>query len=418
MTQPSPQHPTIPTGRLGPRPLGLHLSVAQAMWLSSLTVLPLWKSDLPSWRPSGPLGELLQNLSPEKADSFTAAVAAEMCSRSATFLTGLERYRHHPYRRDVTDPAALWSEGDSRLLDYAESAPGAGKGRPVLFVPSLVNRGYILDLSSRASLMRWLAGQGFRPLLMDWGKPGETERGYTLTDYVAGRLERALDAALAEIGGPMPVVGYCMGGLFVAALAQRRPEAVSATVYMATPWDFHAGEAETTERLVAAMTPLMPMVRQWGELPVDGIQTLFTGLDPLLGLNKFSRFARLDPASSKAEAFVALEDWLNDGIPLSAPVAEECITGWYGDNTPAKGEWLIAGAPVEPAGIRQPSLHLIPQTDRIVPPDSARALATAMPDALQIEPPLGHIGMVVAGRAPELIWRALGDWLAQPTNAG
>jgi len=387
--------------------------VAQSMWLSSLTVLPLWKSGLPSWRPSGPLGDLLQDLSPEKTDPFAAAVTAELCTRSDAFLTGLERYRHHPYRRDVTDPAALWSEGDTRLLDYGETAPGADRGRPVLFVPSLVNRGYILDLSSRASLMRWLAAQGFRPYLIDWGRPGDTERRYTMTDYVAGRLERALDAALAESGGPMPVVGYCMGGLFVAALAERRPDDVSATVYMATPWDFHAGEAETVDRLVAAMTPLLPMVRQWGELPVDGIQTLFAGLDPLLGLNKFSRFARLDPNSRKAEAFVALEDWLNDGIPLAAAVAEECISGWYGDNTPAKGTWTIADAPVDPSRVTQPSLHLIPQTDRIVPPESARALANAMPDALQIDPPLGHIGMVVAGRAPDLLWTVLAEWLAE-----
>ncbi len=410
MTQ--PMHPQTPTSRLGPRPLGLHLTVAQSMWLSSLTVLPLWKSGLPSWRPSGPLGDLLQSLEPEKTDSFSAAVSSELCARSSTFLTGLERYRHHPYRRDVTDPAALWTEGDTRLLDYGETAPGAAAGRPVLFVPSLVNRGYILDLSARTSLMRWLAAQGFRPFLVEWGRPGEVERRYTLTDYVAGRLERALDAIVAEIGGPLPVVGYCMGGLFVAALAQRRPDAVSATVYMATPWDFHAEQQETVQRLVATMTPMLPMIRQWGELPVDGIQTLFVGLDPLLGLNKFSRFARLDPESTKAKAFVALEDWLNDGIPLAAPVAEECISGWYGANTPAKGEWTIADAPVDPAAIAQPSLHLIPQQDRIVPPGSARALAAAMPDALRIDPPLGHIGMVVAGRAPELIWQTLADWLA------
>ena len=71
MTQPT--QPQTPTGRLGPRPLGLHLAVAQSMWLSSLTVLPLWKSGLPSWNPGGPLGELLQSLSPEKTDSFSGA---------------------------------------------------------------------------------------------------------------------------------------------------------------------------------------------------------------------------------------------------------------------------------------------------------------------------------------------------------
>jgi len=28
-----------------------------------------------------------------------------------------------------------------------------------------------------------------------------------------------------------------------------------------------------------------------------------------------------------------------------------------------------------------------------------------------IEPDLGHIGLVVAGRAPEQVWAPLGDWL-------
>ncbi|NNG03732.1 MAG: alpha/beta fold hydrolase [Inquilinus sp.] len=404
----------LPLPRQGPRPLAVHLATAQAMWLSSLAALPLLRSDSPSWKPSGPLGDLLPALSATSPEQLGGAVDRAVRERADAFLTGLERYRHHPYRRDIEDPPALWREGDTRLLDYgatAPGAPGAGSGRPVLFVPSLVNRGYVLDLSSRTSLLRWLAGHGFRPLLVDWGWPGAVERRYDMTDYVAGRQERALDAAVAAAGGPMPVVGYCMGGLFVAALARRRPREVSAAVFMATPWDFHAADLPTVERLVASMTPVLPLVREWGELPVDGIQSLFAGLDPMLAVNKFSRFARLDPDSDKARGFVALEDWLNDGVPLVGQVAEECIAGWYGANTPARKQWYIAGEPVDPAAIGQPTLHLIPQTDRIVPPASAEALAAAIPNARRIVPPLGHIGMVVGGRAPQLLWQVLADWL-------
>src|SRR3546814_10267711 len=48
-------------------------------------------------------------------------------------------------------------------------------------------------------------------------------------------------------------------------------------------------------------------------------------LDPQLVVRKFLAFGRLDAASRKAEEFVALEDWLNDGVPLAAPVARECL---------------------------------------------------------------------------------------------
>ena len=116
--------------------------------------------------------------------------------RFDALLTGVERYRGHPYRRDLPDPPTVWEEGPARLLDYG----AGGGGRPVLFVPSLINRHYILDLSEGCSLMRWMAGRGIRPLLLDWGGTGPLERRFTLTDFVAGRLERALNAVL-DLGG-------------------------------------------------------------------------------------------------------------------------------------------------------------------------------------------------------------------------
>ena len=74
----------------------------------------------------------------------------------------------------MSDPPELWREGTTRVLDYGDPARG---GVPLLVVPSLINRAYILDLSARSSLLRWLADQGFRPFLVDWGRPGIDERG-------------------------------------------------------------------------------------------------------------------------------------------------------------------------------------------------------------------------------------------------
>ena len=75
---------------------------------------------------------------------------------------------------------------------------------------------------------------------------------------------------------------------------------------------------------------------------------------------------------------MALEDWLNDGMAVSAAVARECLIGWYGENTPARGEWKIAGEAVLPQKFQQPALCLIPAGDRIVPPKSPLALADAL----------------------------------------
>lgn len=394
--------------RLGPRPLGLHLAAATTAWMNSLAALPLSRSGWPGWRPEAPLAALGPELADAAAEPLQEAVAREIRRRLDLLLTGIERYRGHPYRRSPTDTPVVWNEDATRIHDYRPAG-----GLPLLVVPSLVNRGYVLDLTPGRSLLRFLADAGFRPMLVEWGDPGPRERQFTLSDYVAGRLERALARAVEMAGGPVPVIGYCMGGLFAVALAQRRPDRVRGLVLMATPWDFHAGQAARARALAAAFLPALPTIAAWGELPVDVIQAIFAGLDPLQVPQKFMRFAGMAEGSAGAEAFVALEDWLNDGVALAAPVAAECLVGWYGRNDPARGMWLLAGEPVRPERLSLPSLHLIPDRDRIVPPDSARALATAMPGADIMEPPLGHIGMVVSGRADRAVWRPLAEWLGR-----
>ena len=59
-----------------------------------------------------------------------------------------------------------------RLLDYGALAQAPPPRRPVLVVPSLVNRSYIMDLMENGSFLRFLASRGLRPLLIDWGDTG------------------------------------------------------------------------------------------------------------------------------------------------------------------------------------------------------------------------------------------------------
>lgn len=248
-------------------------------------------------------------------------------------------------------------------------------------------------------------------MLLDWGWPGELERRFTLTDYVAGRLERALVAAAELAGGPVVLAGYCMGGTLAVAAAQRRPELVRALALLAAPWDFHAVNAPQA-RLASRLLPMLePIMRMAGALPVDGLQMLFAMLDPAAVAEKFRAFARLEQHTERARLFVALEDWLNDGVPLAAPVARECLAGWYGENSPANGAWRIAGLAVDPRRLRMPALVMAPGRDRIVPPESARALAGLIDGATLHEPPTGHIGMVAGMGARQGQWEIFREWL-------
>ncbi|WP_445680614.1 alpha/beta fold hydrolase [Radicibacter daui] len=407
-----------PAARLGPRPLWLHLGLAAMPWLGSPAAWTQWKQGSPPWKgaQASDLEAVARKLADYPAEAVEAALAAEGVRRLARMMAGVSRYRAHPWHRPPEAAPVLWQEGSTRLLDY-----GAEGGRPLLIVPSLINRAYVLDLMAERSFLRFLAGAGLRPLLVDWGVPGAAETNFGLDDYVAGRLARALAVTRTLAGGPVPVIGYCMGGLLAAGLAALEPAAISALVFLATPWDFYVADDGVTGRQMAALhAVLAPALSAWGAMPTDMLQLFFTALDPLLAARKFSRFAAAEageppPEGRPDSAFVAVEDWLNDGVPLVARVAGECLAGWWGANTPATGKWEVAGCPVVAGKLAQPSLVVVPSADRIVPPASALALASALPRRDLIEPPLGHIGMMVSAKAPGWVWQPLRDWLVTMT---
>jgi poly(3-hydroxyalkanoate) synthetase len=327
--------------------------------------------------------------------------------RLADFARGVVDYRTFERGQPSPDRPVLWAQGTTRLLDYGVG----GEGLPVLFVPSLVNRGYILDLAERHSLLADLSQRGLRPLLIDWGAPGTLEAGFSLDDYIGGRLAQALQAAHDLNDRPVAVAGYCMGGLLALALARIRPELISALVLMATPWDFHAMERGKTRMLEAMIPAIEKMLEITATLPVDVLQAMFASLDPQQSATKFRAFAQLDKRRARARLFVALEDWLNDGVPLAGPAAMECLHGWYVKNYPGRGVWEVSGLRVSPEKIKTPALVIVPMNDKIVPPATALPLADKLANCQCLKIKAGHIGMVAGSQARGSLYAPLAKWL-------
>ena len=398
-----------------PRPLALHLSSAMTSLMSSLAALPSARNGSLPWHQDlkQAAAALTADLAEGDPDALFRAVAGECQSRFAAMLAGVQAYQdaERPHRARVVG-REIWRWGGSRLLDYG------GDGQPVLFVPSLVNGANVLDLTPECGMLSWLRAQGRRPFLVDWGMPGDDEQDFTLDDYITTRLPAMLDAVRAADHRPPALIGYCMGGNLALALALESQDDLSGLALLATPWDFHAGGGQWP--MMAALAPgLETILKGFGVLPVDVLQAMFASLDPGLALGKFRHFATLDRDSAEAAQFVALEDWVNDGVPLAAGVARDCLLGWYGKNVMATGRWQINGKVVAPEQLTLPVLLAIPRNDRIVPEASAQPLADAIGQAQIIRPPAGHIGMVVGRRAESGLWRPLLEWLAElrPTGA-
>jgi len=359
----SPPDQTEHRPRLGPRPLPLHVAYAEMAWRAN---------------------------KPE---------------RLASFFRGIKAYRDHPYQRREAPRPSVWQAGTTKLEDY-----GPSDGWPLLVIPSLINRAYVLDLMPNAGLLSFLSKGGIRPLLLDWGEPDMADRQLSLDDLILRRLETAFDWVLDETGRRPLLLGYCMGGVLATAHASRRPSDCAGLALLATPWNFHEDQPAMSH-LAKGSAVLSDYSSMIGGMPVDLIQSVFSSMDPMAVPEKFADFAQIDPASDAAQRFVAIEDWLNDGVPLGADLAATCLVEWYGQNAPAFGRWQVAGHMVQPEKLDLPAFLAIPCHDRVVPAGSALALAAALPYAEIIRPASGHVGMVAGPHAKEQLWMPLLTWL-------
>jgi polyhydroxyalkanoate synthase len=322
--------------------------------------------------------------------SETAAEPARM----QRALAGLRRYQEAERAPPQTPMPALAERLGASLRDYG------GEGPPVLFVPSLINPPSILDLEGK-SLLRWLARQGVRPLLLDWGWDVAARSGLSVADHVTGILLPLLDT----LGEEAALVGYCLGGTMAFAASASHP--VRGVAAIAAPWHFAGFPDEARSRLTALWQSARPTAERLGVLPMEALQSAFWALDPARTVRKFEAFAAMAPASEQARRFVILEDWANDGPPLPLAAARELFESFFRDDAPGRGGWSVGGATIDPAALPCPILDIVSTSDRIVPAASAAGAG----DRLALAS--GHVGMVVGGQAEAALWTPLAGWLSR-----
>ncbi len=331
-------------------------------------------------------------------------------NRIQATLSGLHKWQTHPYRRDMADPPELWSSGSSRLLDFGICPEAVNpNGRPILIVPSLINRAYILDLKQNCSLLRFLATNGLRPLLLDWGVPTDVERSFDLNSYVTQRLQPAFHIARALSEQQIGVLGYCMGGTLAAGFLSLKNGEVGAFATLGSPWDFSASSGVTAVmRALATKSKAADLIDELGQVfgmvPADYFQQLFALIDPLQVAVKFRKLDEMATDASSIEHFIAIEDWLADGVPMATQSAKNLLIDWNLYNATARGVWRLMNQQINLSGLRMPSLHVCGLRDSISQINASIAMANEIPNSMTLTPDTGHVGMIVGSKARETVW--------------
>lgn len=310
-----------------------------------------------------------------------------------------------------TPKDTLHRDGTAALYRFrgAEGA-GASGGLPLLLVPSMINRWYVLDLRRGASMADALTRAGIDTFCLDWGIPEDEDRYLEWSD-VLDRLSRAVRAVRRETGAPrVGILGYCMGGTLSSIWSALHPDQVAALVNLAGPIDF--SKAGFLGEMVDRRYFDADAIAAAGNMSPSQMQAGFTALRPTTQISKWVGLLDrgLDPAAR--ESFEALEAWAGDNIPFPGAAYATYIGELYQQNLLIKGQHRVRGRRADLGAVRCPVLTVVADRDAICPPAAATALNdhVGSTDKEVLTVAGGHVGAVVGGKAPKVLYPALAAW--------
>src|ERR1700759_3485408 len=173
------------------------------------------------------------------------------------------------------------------VFELIQYRPVTSKVRPVplLIVPPVINKFYVMDLAPGRSMVEYLVAQGMQVFMISWRNPDARYAKWDINTYGQAILD-AMDAAERITGSERTLLaGACSGGIIAAMVAAHlansgQQDRLAAFTLMVTVLDqAHAGLAsavidERTARLAEAAS------RARGYLDDRSLAEVFAGLRP------------------------------------------------------------------------------------------------------------------------------------------
>jgi polyhydroxyalkanoate synthase len=291
--------------------------------------------------------------------------------------------------------------------------------KPVLCIPALISRSYILDLSPGLSLIESLCAGGHDVYLIDWGMMSDEDAALSLEDVVCEYIASAIDRVRrVSESKALTLVGYCMGGTLallwsaVAKLSDRHN-----LVLLASPYDFASGGilAHWCKKRYLNVERITQI---FGNVPPHLIETVFTLLRPTAKARAALAFGGSYKDPQAAGAFAAMDRWANDWVAFPGAAALQWVQWFYQENRLQSREVELLGRVVDARDIEAATLIVAAPGDAIVPAASSRAAQYALGsrDITYKEVDGGHIGMVASKIGRTQLFPLLSEWL-EPRSA-
>ena len=140
-------------------------------------------------------------------------------------------------------PGAVVFENELFQLIQYNPATDKVAAEPLLYVPPLVNRYYMIDLVPRQSLVKWLVDEGRTVFVISWINPGPELKDRGVGDYVLTGIVAAIEQVRERTGSAPDIFSFCLGGTLAAIAlawlaAEGRPEEVNSATLIGALVDF------------------------------------------------------------------------------------------------------------------------------------------------------------------------------------
>ncbi len=332
---------------------------------------------------------------------------------------GAMRDLHRTVNIAPTPRTVVYDERAFELYHFAPTGAPRLDAPPVLLVPSLINRWYVLDLMPDHSTVAALAAQGLRVYVMAWRGAHDGMGPQRLPAYVDGYIDRAVQMVCGHARAPkVTLVGQCLGGTLAVAYTATRPERVDRLVALTTPVDFAQGgllgtwaDREVVD--VSAITAAHP-----GVLPDRVVYGAFPLLNPRALVTKHRVLLQMVDNADYVKLYQALDLWTTEHLPVGSGAFASLLEDLYQGNRLVEGTWRFERGPARLSDITCPVMSILAKRDEIVPLASAKPLLglTRSTRPVEFVSPVGHITLVVGTPLRYQTWQALADFCLQETS--
>jgi polyhydroxyalkanoate synthase len=314
-----------------------------------------------------------------------------------------------------TPKEVIWTRNKAKLYHYLPIGPRRYR-EPILFIYSLMNKAFILDIRPGSSMIEFLVRQGYDVYLLDWGIPGPEDAHTSIEDYVFDYMPRAIKHTLRQADtDQLSLIGYCLGGVLSFCYTATHPiTPVKNLTTFAIPLDFSQQQL-FNEWLNPKNINLNLLLNAYGNIPGQFLDFSMRLQDPVAGFVS-SYLGILDKVldDRAVESWMSMQKWMRETIPFAGTAFKQCAEEMWFKNKLVRNQFMLRGQPVDFSNIKMSYLNVLADRDQIVlmsQSDMALGLVSSQ-DKEQIVVPGGHIGLAVGRTAVKGLWPALDKWLS------